>query len=178
MSFGTALPPVDPAEIPGELLAHVRTFELPTGAVIKRMTAREHDLDGWCVSLGPEWYVYADGTVAERPAWRALAEMGMTSDDDLQGQPDEIWAAYSDAKERFARQMLLSISEAFAVAVACGAANRLAVKDEPVTIRKTGERGVISDPGTEHEPGHYVRVKLDASGEERVFPLRAIAYDD
>ena len=160
--------------IPAELLAHVRSFELPTGAIIRWGVSERHGLAGWTVALDSAGhrYVYADGSIDGPPRLRVYTDLGMPGgDDDLQGQPDSEWVRVAAHQERLTRQFLMPLDVAWQLAKTSGAANRHARAGETATIRSTGEPVTVTDAGTDHgERGHYIRVE-HADGSQSTEPL-------
>lgn len=157
------------------MLGFVSEFTLPGGEQIRRYTYDE--LEGWVVETGPTQWLYADGTVGTRPRWRACDARGLRSEDDLQGAPDEEWAAVAAFEDQYAAEMVMSLADAWQAARAYGLCSRYARLDDRVGNRYDERIGTVINPGTDHDRGRYVRVRFD-DGDERTYPLSSLVFLD
>ena len=161
-------------DIPAELLPLVSTFELPSGAQLRRMTS--DGLDGWVVDLRFSHFLYSDGAVDGTPRSRAFEQLGFEGgEDDL--HTDEDWKAFADMRAAFSAQLVLELDEALALAKRYGVANRHARDGETATLRTDGTEVTVRDAGTKHDEGHFVLVVL-ADGSDLVVPLRSLILAD
>lgn len=163
--------------IPDDLAEYVSEFRLPTGALIRRMTSRDHDLEGWMVDLGAHRYLYRDGSREGLPRHRAFNDLGCPGgEDDL--RTDDDWKRVDQRIEQLSHLLIGSLEGAWALAREHGAANRHARLGETARVRDTDAEVTVINPGTDHgQDGQFVRVR-DADGDEFTMKLMDLVLPD
>lgn len=169
------LPLVAPGDIPEDLLGYVSTFDLPGGERIRRARYETHE--GWSIEMHQRQWMYADGVVGASPRARACEAHGLVDEDELQGRPDEDWDIVARLEDEFAARLVMPLARVWEVALAHGLGNRYARVDDRVRLRADGRPGVVVNPGTDHDLGRYVRVRLD-DGDVGTYRLAALVFDD